>query len=91
VITTVPHDNKWFALRHSCEEVAIPTTDKYPVFRRVRTICRDQVTAGVLKCSCFHFERIGICCRHILAVLRLVYGDTFQGITETSIRVFLVE
>jgi IS1 family transposase len=87
-VITGPRDNKWFALCRSCEEFVIrPTTDKYPVFRRVRTICRDQVT-GVLKCLCFHFEGNGICCRHVLAVLRLVYRDTFQGITETSIQVF---
>jgi hypothetical protein len=89
---TGPCNFQWLVLRQrntTEEATTLATTQhKYPKFNRVRSVHRDHVT-GVLQCSCCYFQRIGISCQHILAVLRSVLGkNSFQGVTETSIRVF---
>jgi hypothetical protein len=87
LFTTGPCDHKWLVVRKADAEFASTSTQKYPKFKRVRIVQRDQET-GILHCSCCYFQRVGISCRHILAVLRSVLGNNFQGVTETSVRVF---
>jgi hypothetical protein len=85
---TGPYEHCWKVVRHGVYDAAMVSKyDKFPKFVRVRSVHRDQDT-GVLRCSCNHFERIGISCRHVLAVLRSVYGDSFKGLTVESVRVF---
>jgi hypothetical protein len=59
-----------------------------PRFARVRVVCISEVKGRkILKCSCKHFERVGIPCRHILAVYKkLIPG--FLGVLATDISVF---
>lgn len=84
---TGPCNNVWLVHR------PVPTDDlegaalrshQYPRFSRVRHVHCDNAT-GVLHCSCNYFQWIGISCQHILAVLRAVHGNNFQGVTETSV------
>lgn len=57
-----------------------------PRFRRVRQVIRHPIT-GCLTCSCCYFLRVGIPCRHIMAVLCQVHGDSCKGISHNDVLV----
>jgi hypothetical protein len=58
-----------------------------PKFKRVRKITRCG-EPGTLLCDCCYFDRVGIPCRHIIALLDHILGDEFKGITVDDVRVF---
>jgi hypothetical protein len=53
-------------------------------FRNIRR-CAER---GTLLCDCCYFDRVGIPCRHIIALLHHILGDEFKGITVDDVRVF---
>jgi hypothetical protein len=85
---TGPFKNQWLVMKEP-NFVQKRQEDYYiPRFQRVRAVSRDLET-GILFCSCFYFQRIGIVCRHILCVMRQIYNQNgeFKGISHTFIRV----
>ena len=57
-------------------------TSIYPLFRRIRTI---TITKSVIKCSCKLFERFGIPCRHMFAVLDSLPKYKQPSINDVSV------
>jgi hypothetical protein len=55
-----------------------------PKFIRVRVV--KLADNGCLTCSCFYFERTGICCRHIMYVLVQAI-PSYTGVTHKDISV----
>jgi hypothetical protein len=53
-----------------------------PHFARVRKV--SIVDDGILLCSCMHFERIGIPCRHQMHILRSLSED-YSGVTHHDV------
>jgi hypothetical protein len=58
-----------------------------PRFKRVRKIHRCCET-GTLRCDCCYFDRVGIPCRHIMALLCQITGSEFKGVAVDDVRVF---
>jgi hypothetical protein len=58
-----------------------------PTFKRVRKI-RRCAERGTLLCDCCYVDRVGIPCRHIIALLHHILGGEFKGITVDDVRVF---
>jgi hypothetical protein len=80
------HDIFWLLLRKD-KETPDTQMGTVPNFRRVRKIRRHS-DPGTLICDCCYFDRIGIPCRHIMALLDSILGDEFKGITVNDVRVF---
>ena len=76
----------WLLLRRDqeCRDTHLGTV---PKFKRVRKI-RRCAERGTLLCDCCYFDRVGIPCRHIIALLHHVLGDEFKDITADDVRVF---
>jgi hypothetical protein len=78
----------WLLLR---QDQACDSQDKYlgtvPKFKRVRKINRCYET-GILRCDCCYFDRVGIPCRHIMALLCKIFGGEFKGVAVNDVRVF---
>ena len=76
----------WLLLRRD-QETQDTQLGTVPKFKRVRNIRRCGET-GTLQCDCCYFDRVGIPCRHIVALLDHILGDEFKGITQDDVRVF---
>jgi hypothetical protein len=76
----------WLLLR---QDIRPPDTQMgtVPKFKRVRKIRRHEGT-GSLLCDCCYFDRVGIPCRHIMALLHCIWGSKFRGVTVNDVRVF---
>jgi SWIM zinc finger len=55
-----------------------------PQFTRVRKV---SLQADTLYCSCKHFERMGIPCRHTLCVLSSIHGEGYNGVSKSDVKV----
>jgi len=76
----------WLLMRRD-QETQDTQLGTIPKFKRVRNIRRCGET-GTLLCDCCYFDRVGIPCRHIMALLDHILGDEFKGITQDDVRVF---
>jgi hypothetical protein len=76
----------WLVMRRD-QETQDAQLGTVPKFKRVRKInrCGER---GTLLCDCCYFDRVGIPCRHIMALLDHILGDDFKGITVDDVRVF---
>lgn len=78
-------EGKWFCLFCKPSDSTAPP-GVVPVFQRVRCIQRCTAT-GTLRCSCCYFERVGLPCRHIMAILKKHLGNTFKGVSHHDVLV----
>jgi hypothetical protein len=77
---------KWLVRRTRSKEAApSPTQSLIPKFDRVRVVERNALNR--LECSCLHFSRVGIPCRHVLSVLSNVV-DGYKGPSHHDVRTF---
>ena len=76
----------WLLMRRDqeSEDTQLGTVPKFKRVRKVRR-CTER---GTLLCDCCYFDRVGIPCRHIIALLHHVLGDEFKDITADDVRVF---
>jgi hypothetical protein len=80
------NDIFWLVMRRD-QETQDAQLGTVPKVKRVRKIerCGER---GTLLCNCCYFARVGIPCRHIIALLDHILGDEFKGITVDDVRVF---
>jgi hypothetical protein len=58
-----------------------------PRFRRIWIVTLHPLT-GCLSCSCQYFTRVGLPCRHVLFVCRMVLGEEYCGPTHLEVSCF---
>jgi hypothetical protein len=88
IMLTRPCKNQWLVMMDPNfvpEQQSNLGKHSIPRFQRLRTVSRD-VETGILSCSCFYFQRIGIVCRHMRQVYR--GNGEFQGIPHKFICVY---
>lgn len=74
----------WHVARDPTKSTSSPTSGLVPFFSRVRKV--SLVDGNILLCSCMHFERLGIPCRHQMHILSSLDAD-YVGVSHHDVSV----